>query len=472
MMMNTSLNETVEMWDSVKEELRTMVPESSHPWIMPLEPVGFENDTMTLLTGASFAKQIISKFHYQNILDAFKRVTGRDIKFEIIVDAKKSEEIKKQTEKINKQTEKINKKYFDKETRERAMENLACMQSAANLNLKYKFDNFVVGENNKMAHAIAYSVAQEPGQKCNPLFIYGGSGLGKTHLMQAIGHYAIFNHPKLKVRYVKTEEYTNELINNIRTGKDANDRMAKFRQKYRNVDILLIDDIQFVESKNRTMEEIFNTFDALYNKGKQIVVTSDRLPKDIPTLTDRLRTRFEMGIVVDLQPPPLETRVAILKKLAEQNMIEIPDDVCEYIAKNFSDNVRELEGAFNKVATYSGIMNMPVTLSFAKDTLKCEENKKKITIEEIANVCAEYYKVTVKDLKSSQRNAVISQARQVAVYLTRECTGMSYVNIGEFFDKKHPTMLFSYEKIKKDLQTNRNLREDLREIKQVLKLEI
>ena len=234
----------------------------------------------------------------------------------------------------------------------------------------------------------------------------------------------------------------------------------------------MIDDIQFVESKTRTMEEIFNTFDALYNKGKQIVVTSDRLPKDIPTLTDRLRTRFEMGIVVDLQPPPFETRVAILKKLAEQSLIEFPDDVCEYIANNFSDNVRELEGAFNKVSTYSGIMNVPVTLTFAKDTLKCEENRKKITIEEIANVCAEYYKVSLKDLKSSQRSAIISQARQVAVYLTRETTGMSYVNIGEFFEKKHPTMLFSYEKIKKDLQTNRNLREDLREIKQVLKLEI
>lgn len=469
--MSACLNETVEMWDSVKEELKTMVPESSYPWIMPLEPVGFENDTITFLTGASFAVQIIRTFHYQHIIEAFKRVTGRDIKFEIIFDAKKSEEIKKQTEKINKQTEKINKKYFDKETRERAMENLACMQSAANLNLKYKFDNFVVGENNKIAHAIAYSVAQEPGKKCNPLFIYGGSGLGKTHLMQAIGHYAIFHHPKLKVRYIKTEEYTNDLINSCAIGKDSNERMAKFRQKYRNVDILLIDDIQFIESKKRTMEEIFNTFDALYNKGKQIVVTSDRLPKDIPSLTDRLRTRFEMGVVVDLQPPPFETRVAILKKLAEQNMIDVPDDVCEYIANNFCENVRELEGAFNKVSTYSGIMNVPVTLSFARDTLKCEENKKKITVDEIAKVCAEYYQVTMSDLKSTQRNATISLARQVAVYLTRECTGMSYINLGEFFDKKHPTMLFSYEKIKKDLKTNRNLQADLREIKQALRLE-
>jgi len=463
--MSSVVTETVEIWDSVKEELRSTVPEASHPWIMPLEPVGFENDTMTLLTGASFAVQIIRKHHYQQILDAFKKVTGRDIKFELIVDSKKSEELKKQTEKIN-------KKIFDKETRERAMDNLACMQSAANLNLKYKFDNFVVGEGNKMAHAVAYSVAKEPCKKFNPLFIYGGSGLGKTHLMQAIGHYAVFNHQKMKVRYIKTEEYVNELVNNLRVGGNSQERMTKFRQKYRNVDILLIDDIQFVESKTRTMEEIFHTFEALYNKGKQIVITSDRLPKDIPTLTDRLRSRFEMGIVVDLQPPDFETRVAILKNLAEQNMIDVPNDVCEYVAKNFCDNVRELEGAFNKVTAYAGIINVPVTLDFARETLKCEENKKRITIEEIANVCAEYYNVTLKEMQSSQRSATISLARQVAVYLTRETTEMSYVNIGEFFNKKHPTMLFSHEKIKKDLVTNRRLREDIREIKQVLKLEV
>lgn len=469
--MSVLAKETVEIWDSVKEELRNVVPASSFPWIMPLEPVGFENDTMTLLTGASFAAQIIRKHHYQDIVDAFKRITGRDIKFELIVDAKKFDELKKQTEKINKQTEKINNKYFDKETRERAMENLACMQSSANLNLKYKFENFVVGETSKMAHAVAFSVAQNPGQKFNPLFIYGGPGLGKTHLMQAIGHYAIFNHPKLKVRYIKTEEFTNELVNNLRSGVSASEKMTKFRQKFRNVDILLIDDIQFIESKSRTIEEVFNTFEALHNKGKQIVITSDRLPKDIPNLTDRLRTRFEMGIVVDLKPPKFETRVAILQKLAEQNMIDVPLDVCEYIANNFCDNVRELEGAFNKVTAFAGITGVVVTLEFAKDTLKCEENKKKIGVEDIAKVCAEYYNVTVKDLKSSQRNATISQARQVAVYLTRETTGMSYVNIAEFFEKKHPTMLFSYEKIKKDLVVNRTLREDLREIKLALKLE-
>ena len=463
-------NETTEIWDSVKEELKNLVPEASYPWIMPLEPVGFENDTMTLLTGASFAVEIIRKHHYQQIMDAFKRVTGRDIRFEIIVDAKKSEELKKQSEKIQKQTEKINNKYFDKETRERAMENLACMQSAANLNLKYKFENFVVGPTSKMAHGVAMKVAQNPGTMFNPLFIHGGSGLGKTHLMQAIGHYAVFNHPKLKVRYIKTEEFTNELVNNLRSGNAATDRMNKFRQKFRNVDILLIDDIQFIESKTRTMDEVFNTFEALHNKGKQIVITSDRQPKDIPNLDNRLRTRFEMGIVVELTPPPLETRIAILQKLAEQNMVEVPFDVCEYIATYFCDNVRELEGAFNKVTAYAGIMDVPVTLDFTKETLKCEENKKKITIEDITNVCAEYYNVTLKDLKSTQRSAIISQARQVAVYLTREVTGMSYVNIGEFFDKKHPTMLFSYEKIKKDLVVNRNLREDLREIKLALKL--
>ena len=462
--MGTAVNEAVEIWDSVKEELKKTVPETSYPWIMPLEPVGFEDDKITFLTGASFAVQIIRKHHYKQITDALKAVTGRDIKFDIIVDSKKSEELKKQTEKIN-------KKYFDKETRERAMDNLAIMQSAANLNLKYKFENFVVGENNKMAHAVAFEVAKEPCKKFNPLFIYGGSGLGKTHLMQAIGHYIITHYPKMKIRYIKTEEYVNELINNLRMGGNSAERMSKFRQKYRNVDILLIDDIQFVESKERTMEEIFHTFDTLYNKNKQIVITSDRLPKDIPTLTDRLRSRFEMGIIVDLQPPDFETRVAILKNLASQERIEMPDDVCEYIAKHFCDNVRELEGVFNKVSAYASISNTPITLDFAKSTLRCEENKKKITIDEIAKVCAEYYNVSIKDLKSTQRSQTISLARQVAVYLTRETTGMSYVNIGEYFEKKHPTMLFSYEKIKQELITDRRLREDVREIKQALKLE-
>ena len=343
------------------------------------------------------------------------------------------------------------------------------MQSQSNLNLKYKFENFVVGDNNKLAHAVAFNVAQHPAEKYNPLFIYGGSGLGKTHLMQAIGHYTLFNNSKLRVRYIKTEDYVNELVDNLRKGGDTNDRMAKFRQKYRNVDILLIDDIQFVESKNRTMEEIFHTFDALYNKNKQIVITSDRAPKDIPTLPDRLRTRFEMGIVVDITPPDYETRVAILTNLAEQMGLNVPFAVYDYIAKNFESNVRELEGAFNKVTAFADIEQTEITLEFAKKVLGAEINVKQIDIHEIAYVVAEYYGVTIDALKSPARAQKISEARRVAVYLVREITKLSYEEIAEFFEKKHPTILYSYQKMKEDLRIDNKLKQIVRELKQAIK---
>ena len=340
------------------------------------------------------------------------------------------------------------------------------MQSSANLNLKYKFGNFVVGENNRFAHAAALAVAQSPAKKFNPLFIYGASGLGKTHLMQAIGHFVIFNKPKLKVKYIKTEEYTNELIKNIQFGgNDRNSRMDKFRQKYRNVDVLLIDDIQFVESKTRTMEEIFHTFDSLLNKNKQIVITSDRLPKDIPTLPDRLRTRFEMGLMVDITPPDFETRVAIIANLAEQAGIKVGFDVLEYIAKNYVNNVRELEGAFNKVSAYADIEQADITIEFARKVLNCERIHSELTIEKVARAVGEYYGVSLKDFLSSARNQRVSSARHIAVYMSRELTEKSFESIAEFFNKKHTTMLYSYEKIKEELHTNKELESSIREIR-------
>jgi chromosomal replication initiator protein len=336
--------------------------------------------------------------------------------------------------------------------------------------LKYKFSNFVVGENNRFAHAVAMSVAQNPAKKYNPLFIYGASGLGKTHLMQAIGHYIVFNKPKLKVKYIKTEEYINELISNLqRAGNDKTDRMDKFRQKYRNIDVLLIDDIQFVESKTRTMEEIFHTFDNLHNNNKQIVITSDRLPKDIPTLPDRLRTRFEMGLMVDITPPDFETRVAILKNLAESCGIKAEFDVFEYIAKNFINNVRELEGAFNKVSAYADIEKTDLTLDFAKKVLNCEAMNTEITIAQVAKAVGDYYGVSISDFLSSARNQRVSSARHIAVYLAREVTQKSYEAIADYFCKKHTTMLYSYEKVKKDLKTDKDMEQDISVIRRTLR---
>ncbi len=448
-----------EIWSKAKEELEKKVPTFSM-WVQPLKPVSFDGNLLTLHSPLALAPQMIKSQHDEKFREILKKVCGKDISYNILYDdeySKKYHEYLKKEERAKKN-----------ENKDPQLDNLAQMQSSANLNLKYKFSNFVVGENSRFAHAAALAVAQNPAKKYNPLFIYGASGLGKTHLMQAIGHYIIFNKPKLKVKYIKTEEYFNELIKNLQTS-DKTNRMDKFRQKYRNVDVLLIDDIQFLESKTFTMEEIFHTFDTLYNNNKQIVITSDRLPKDIPTLPDRLRTRFEMGLVVDITPPDFETRVAILKNLADTAGIKSEFSVFEYIAKNFVNNVRELEGAFNKVSAYADIEKTDLTLEFAKKVLKCDELKKQITIEDTAKAVGEYYGVSLNDFLSSARNQRVSSARHVAVYIAREITQKSFEAIADFFKKKHTTMLYSYDKIKNDMKTNKELENAVNEIIRTLK---
>lgn len=454
-----------ELWSKAKEELEQTVP-TYRMWIEPLEAASFDGNILTLITAHALAPQAIKSQHDSKILAALKNAYGEDISYSIVFDEEFADRYQKEKKKeLQKQ------KRTPVETEEtKLMDNLAQMQSSANLNLKYKFSNFVVGENSRFAHAAAMTVAQNPAKKYNPLFIYGASGLGKTHLMQAVGHHIIFNKPKLKVKYIKTEEYFNELIKNLQTGgNDKTNRMDKFRQKYRNVDVLLIDDIQFLESKTYTMEEIFHTFDSLHNNNKQIVITSDRLPKDIPTLPDRLRTRFEMGLMVDITPPDFETRVAILKNLADLAGIQAEFDVFEYIAKNFISNVRELEGAFNKVSAYADIEKTDLTLEFAKKVLNCEAVKQEITIAQVAKAAGEYYGVSIADFLSSARNQRVSSARHVAVYLSREITQKSFEAIAEFFNKKHTTMLYSYEKIRDDLKTNKNLEQDIAVIRRTLR---
>jgi chromosomal replication initiator protein len=456
------ITEVKRIWEDTKLELEQVIPPSSYePWILPLEPIGFENDEFSVLTGQAFAISVIRKSHYKQIKEALSKIVGRDVEFKIIFDEELSAKLKKQIEKAKKVAEKTQK--------ETAIDNLAQMQSFSNLNLKYKFENFVVGENSSFAQAAAMTVAKSPAKKYNPLFIYGESGLGKTHLMQAIGHYIIFNNPRLKVKYIKTEDFTNELINNIRRGGDIAERMSKFRQKYRNVDVLLLDDIQFVESKERTMEEIFHTFDSLHNNNKQIVITSDRPPKDIPTLPERLRTRFEWGLMVDITPPDFETRVAILANLADEIGMKISSAVLEFVAHNFTKNVRELEGAFNKISAFASIQNIDLDVDTVKTVLKINTKAKKIDIELITDVVCDYFDVSVEDLKSPARNQKVSHARQIAVYLTREITQMSFVSIAEFFNKKHPTILFSYEKIKEELKTDGNLERVISELKDKIK---
>ena len=459
--------EVKNLWSEVKNNLKENVPAPAFQmWMDALEPADYDGNIFSLLTVHSLAPQVIKANYNTQLLEALKSVLGKNISYQITFDAELADKYQKEKKKELQKA----KRALPESEEAKIMDNLAQMQSSANLNLKYKFSNFVVGENSRFAHAAALAVAQNPAKKYNPLFIYGASGLGKTHLMQAIGHYIIFNKPKLKVKYIKTEEYVNELIKNIQCGgNDRNSRMDKFRQKYRNVDVLLIDDIQFLESKTYTMEEIFHTFDSLHNKNKQIVITSDRLPKDIPTLPDRLRTRFEMGLMVDITPPDFETRVAILKNLADQANVKADFDVFEYIAKNFVNNVRELEGAFNKVSAYADIEKAELTLAYAKKVLNCEAMREELTIEKVARTVGEYYGVSLSDFLSSARNQRVSSARHIAVYMARELTQKSFESIAEFFKKKHTTMLYSYEKIRDDLKTNKDLDQDIAVIRRTLR---
>lgn len=332
------------------------------------------------------------------------------------------------------------------------------------LNPKYTFDTFVVGNSNRFAHAAALAVAESPAKAYNPLFVYGGVGLGKTHLMQAIGHFVLERNPSMKVAYVSSETFTNELINSIR-----DDKTVEFRNKYRNIDVLLIDDIQFLAGKERTQEEFFHTFNALHEANKQIVISSDRPPKEIPTLEDRLRSRFEWGLITDIQPPDFETRVAILKKKASLENLEVPNDVLEYIADNIQSNIRELEGALTRVMAFANLTRSPIDMNTAVEALKDilpARKPRQVTIELIQKVVAEYYHLRVEDLKAKKRTRSVAYPRQIAMYLCRELTDHSLPQIGEEFGgRDHTTVIHAHEKIAADMKEDSSLKYIIDELK-------
>lgn len=471
------IQDVKDIWDRVKDELEVNLPEHIfRTWVTPLEAVDYENNTLVLLSPHQMAVDILKKNSSDKIKVAVRSVLGESATFSLTYDSDFADKyIKVRKKELSKQ---IAGQTEEERKTETAKMSLAQMQSSANLNLNLKFENFVVGENSKFAYNAAFSVANNPSKKFNPLFIYGSSGLGKTHLMQAIGHYIIFNKPDLKVRYVRMEEYFNEWmkcfqLNDLPNGKKKqfrnNSLMRKFHQKFQNVDVLLMDDIQFIESKMKTMEDFFSTFEALYTNNKQIVIASDRLPKDIPTLDNRLRTRFEMGLVVDIVPPDYETRFEIVKAYAQELEVEADDDVFEYVAENFVNNVRELKGAFNKISAYAEFSGTGLTLDLAKRVLNCEAKKKEITVSTIAQKVADYFDLTVKDLKSTARQQKIAHARHVAVYLAREVLQMSYEAIGEFFSKKHTTIMYSCDLVADKLKTDEDLKISIEEIKASLR---
>ena len=337
----------------------------------------------------------------------------------------------------------------------------------AMLNPKYTFDTFVIGKGNQMAHAAALVVAEDPGSIYNPLFFYGGVGLGKTHLMHAIGHQMLQSQPNAKVKYVSSETFANDFINSIQ-----NKTAEEFRQEYRNVDLLLVDDIQFFAEKEATQEEFFHTFNALYNEGKQIVLTSDRLPNEIPKLQERLVSRFAWGLSVDITPPDLETRTAILRKKAAAERLEIPDDTLSYIAGQIDSNIRELEGALVRVQAFAAMNSEDISSSLAADALKTLKSGKghpQLSILQIQEEVAKYYHIQLKDLKGKKRVKSIVVPRQIAMYLARELTDNSLPKIGaEFGGKDHTTVIHAHEKIQQLMDSSVSMQNEVSEIKNFL----
>ncbi|MCR4428099.1 MAG: chromosomal replication initiator protein DnaA [Caldiserica bacterium] len=339
-------------------------------------------------------------------------------------------------------------------------------QAGIRFNPRYTFSTFVVGNSNRFAHAACMAVAEAPGRSYNPLFIYGGVGLGKTHLLQAIGHQVISRNRGLKVLYISSETFTNEVINGIRDRK-----MSEFRDRYRSLDLLLLDDVQFIAGKESTQEEFFHTFNALHEASKQIVISSDRPPKDIPTLEDRLRSRFEWGLIADIQPPDFETRIAILKKKIESEEMSFPQEVLEYIAQNITTNIRELEGALTRLLAYASLNNLEIDLPMAASVLKdiIPVVQRPLSLSDIQKTVASYFGLTVEDLVAKKRSREISVPRQIAMYLARELTDSSLLQIGASFGgRDHSTVLHACDKIRTEAETNINLRTALEEIKKQL----
>jgi len=336
------------------------------------------------------------------------------------------------------------------------------------LNPKYTFDTFVIGSGNRFAHAASLAVAEAPAKAYNPLFIYGGVGLGKTHLMHAIGHYVLEHNPLAKVVYLSSEKFTNEFINSIR-----DNRPDDFRNKYRNVDILLIDDIQFLAGKESTQEEFFHTFNTLHEENKQIIISSDRPPKEIPTLEDRLRSRFEWGLITDITPPDLETRIAILRKKAKAEGLEIPNEVMLYIANQIDSNIRELEGALIRVVAYSSLQNKDINADLAAEALKHiipSSKPRVVTIYDIQKLVGEQYGVKLEDFKAKKRTKSVAFPRQIAMYLARELTDFSLPKIGEEFGgRDHTTVIHAHEKISKLIQTDEQFKRQIQELENLIR---
>ncbi|MCR5509119.1 MAG: chromosomal replication initiator protein DnaA [Lachnospiraceae bacterium] len=433
------MEELISKWEEIKlliQKEYSLSDISFKTWIQPLDIYEVNDDVITIMIPSDKAQSInyISNKYYHPIKVSISETLHKECEVKFILE----------------------KDIYNKTNNSSTIPSDNLLYENSKLEPNYNFDTFVVGSNNSLAHSAALAVAETPGEVYNPLFLYGGVGLGKTHLMHAIGNFIINNNPSLKVMYVPSEQFTNELIEAIRIGKNSPAAINRFREKYRNIDVLLIDDIQFIIGKERSQLEFFNTFEKLYQEKKQIVISSDKPPRDMYILEERLKSRFGWGLTIDIQSPDYETRVAILQKKKNLGGYNISDEVIEYVAKNVNSNIRELEGSLNKLNAYYILGDRrEITLEKAKDALKdiiSPNTPNKITPQHIMDVVCEHLNVKPEEIKSKKRNEEIARPRQIVMYLCSKYTDWSSPKIGDFLNKDHSTVLHGSNKIENDLE--------------------
>ncbi|MER1987758.1 MAG: chromosomal replication initiator protein DnaA [Solibacillus sp.] len=439
------------LWNTVLAQAEQKISKPSfETWLKSTKLLAHNGSAVTISAPNSFARDWLENYYIHLITGILNELTGEDLLIKFVVQKEDNTDDFELPPPI---------------TKVKSSERHDV--SPGMLNPKYTFDTFVIGSGNRFAHAASLAVAEAPAKAYNPFFIYGGVGLGKTHLMHAIGHYVKEHNPNANVVYLSSEKFTNEFINSIRDNKTID-----FRNKYRNVDVLLIDDIQFLAGKESTQEEFFHTFNTLHEESKQIVISSDRPPKEIPTLEDRLRSRFEWGLITDIAPPDLETRIAILRKKAKADRLDIPNEVMMYIANQVDTNIRELEGALIRVVAYSSLVNEDVTPELAAAALRDimpNSKPRTISILDIQHATGEHYSIRLEDFSAKRRTKSIAYPRQVAMYLSRELTNFSLPKIGEEFGgRDHTTVIHAHEKIASLLKTDPQLQQDVKQIRSML----
>jgi chromosomal replication initiator protein len=440
-------------WDKTSKIIQEKISKQNFDtWIKPIKIVAMEDKCVQLAVPNKFFKDWLLDNYASTIKQSLQHAAGIDVDIDFVLSK-------------NKDQEPVAKHAAPAKNTSAAP--ISRSKNFSFLNDNYNFDRFVVGACNQFAHAASIAVAKQPAKNYNPLFIYGGSGLGKTHLLNAIGLLATATHPALNIMYVSAEEFMNEMINSIRY-----DRMPKFREKYRNISCLLIDDIHFLAGKDRTQEEFFHTFNTLHDSGKQIVVTSDKFPKDIPNLESRLRSRFEWGLIADIQPPEIETKIAIIEKKVQENNIELSNNVVYYIASHVESNIRELEGFLVRIGAYSSLTGREIDMDLVKEVLSSlvKHNKKgEVSIDEIIKVIAGKLNIKISDIKAHNKNKNIVFARQIAMYLARKLTNHSFPDIGQKIGgRDHSTVIYANNKILNSIKVDSKLKNLIQEIEDIL----